>query len=190
MSMMIPFGFGRVRIVFPSGIACDFNVDLDAWREETEVRDRFINMNGDIDSEVKGYYFKFKLPMTDVSLKESTGRQLNIMRYLYQYSRNTTPDKRIKIYPAFSNDLIGSYAEEDAFFTVIHSRPPKFKNIGKKKKSGQIMTLNLETINMTLPSQYQSIFYRNITGAWGSLGRGTKKIYIPAVVTPGTGGLK
>jgi len=188
--MKIPFGFGKVRIEFPNGITCDFNVEINSWREEDEVRDEFINLYGTVDSKVIGYYLSFKLDLTDPDLRASVAEQTNILEYLYQYNINPRIDKSFKLYPAYSSDLPGLYCHPDSYFTVIQ-RNRKYDSIASKKRSGQVLTLELETIDMITPDQYKTVLYRDTDGTWGAYGRAEKKAInkIGTALPGGAGGL-
>lgn len=168
--MNVPNGFGFVKIIFDGQTALLFKIYdyRNSKREEIEVKDEDIDLDGNYDKEVKGYRLRFCLPLIDAGLPSA---QDNVNRFLYHHRYNRNPDKSFQIYPAWNADLEDFRNRDAGLFRVIMDTC-ETDNILSGPRKGHLLSLVLKTRDIIPPEQYDCLLYRESnSGVWGVYGR-------------------
>ena len=169
MSKQIPNGFGDIKISFDGQNPIYLKIwENQNFREEIEVADTEIDINGNYDKEVLGYYLRFNLPMID----KDPSQQLNINKLLYFYRADDNSDKSFDIHPIWNTSLDSkSYGDLLKFRVICEEQPQEFSILQNKQRlTGVNMTVI--TKNRIPVSEYKELIYRlDNNGAWGIYGR-------------------
>ena len=165
--MKIPFGYGELRIDFPTSHLPDgigyqkmyFKVDQNGFREEVEVYDEFINLDGNIKKKIIGYHLRFDVVCFDQSLSSST--QQNIIDFQYYYNLNILDDKAFYIFPIYSSTGMSAIPGDNVrwFKVILENR--NFSNLSGTRERGQYLHLQMKTVNMIPRDDYNYIIWRD-----------------------------
>ena len=169
MSKQVPNGFGEVKISFdgqnPVYLKLFENQNI---REEIEVADTALDINGSYDKEILGYYLRFPLVMVD----QTISTQSNLNKLLYFYRANLNTDKSFDIQPIWNLALEAkSYGRSTKYRVICEEVPQEFSVMNNKQRLTAVK-MTVITKNRIPVSKYKELIYReDNNGNWGIYGR-------------------